>query len=195
MTHAKRNFITTSGELENYRPCIVDTIKWDQEFNAAYLEENKLTFIKVWGSVLTRNFGNYLNAYCLETFGFWKPLVQNSYGYVDTYISNNELSIVPTDMFARIFGISIQENLAAFRPMVGSGTLLWCFLICLYLCIMQFKKSWLILVPAFANWLVILIATPVAFSLRYVYILALALPLAFCLPILISRWEKEETVS
>ena len=178
---------------KNYRPCIVDTIKWDSEFNASYLEENKLTFIKVWASVLTRNFGNYINAYCLETFGFWKPLVQNSYGYVDTYISDNELSIVPTDMFARIFGISIQENLASFRPMMGSGTLLWCFLVCSYLCIMQDKKSWFILVPAFANWLVILLATPVAFSLRYVYIFALGLPLGICLPFIIG--EKEEGVS
>lgn len=178
---------------KNYRPCIVDTIKWDSEFNASYLEENKLTFIKVWASALTRNFGNYINAYCLETFGFWKPLVQNSYGYVDTYISDNELSIVPTDMFARIFGISIQENLASFRPMMGSGTLLWCFLVCLYLCIMQDKKSWFILVPAFANWLVILLATPVAFSLRYVYIFALGLPLGICLPFIVG--EKEEGVS
>lgn len=190
LTPAEEEFLFTilpeKNWKKNYRPCIVDTIKWDQEFNAAYLEENKLTFIKVWASVLTRNFGNYINAYCLETFGFWKPLVQNSYGYVDTYISDNELSIVPTDMFAQIFGISIQENLASFRPMVGSGTLLWCFLICLYLCIMQFRKSWLILVPAFANWLVILIATPVAFSLRYVYIFALGLPLGICLPFILG---------
>ena len=112
---------------------------------------------------------------------------------MDTYISDNELSIVPTDMFARIFGISIQENLASFRPMMGSGTLLWCFLVCSYLCIMQDKKSWFILVPAFANWLVILLATPVAFSLRYVYIFALGLPLGICLPFIFS--EKNEGVS
>lgn len=180
---------------KDYRPCIVDTIKWDSEFNTVYLEKNKFTFIKVWCSVLTKNFSSYINAYCLETFGFWKPLVQNSYGYVDTYISDNELSILPTDMFSKIFGISIQEKLENFRPMIGSGTLLWCFLICLYLCIMHAKKSWLILIPAFANWLVILIATPVAFSLRYVYIFALSLPLAFCLPFLISRYENEEIVS
>lgn len=193
LTPAEEEFLFTilpeKNWKKNYRPCIVDTIKWDQEFNATYLEENKLTFIKVWASALTRNFEKYINAYCLETFGFWKPLVQNSYGYVDTYISDNELSIVPTDMFARIFGISIQENLASFRPMVGSGTLLWCFLICLYLCIMQYRKSWLILVPAFSNWLVILIATPVAFSLRYVYIFALGLPLGICLPFILGDSE------
>ena len=76
--------------------------------------------------------------------------------------------------------------------MIGSGTLLWCFLICLYLCVMQSERTWLILLPAFANWLVILIATPVAFSLRYVYIYALSLPLAFCLPFLMARFQKEK---
>lgn len=199
LTPAEEEFLFTLLPEENwrkdYRPCIVDTIKWDKEFNAAYLEENKGTFIKVWFSVLTRNFGTYVNAYCLETFGFWKPFVQNSYGYIDTYISDNELSIVPEDMFLRLFGVSIQEKLAQFRPMIGSGTLLWCFLICLYLCIMQAKKSGLILVPALANWLVILIATPVAFSLRYVYIFALALPVALCLPFLVTEFEKDEAVS
>lgn len=199
LTPAEEEFLFTLLPEENwrkdYRPCIVDTIKWDKEFNAAYLEENKGTFIKVWFSVLTRNFGTYVNAYCLETFGFWKPFVQNSYGYIDTYISDNELSIVSEDMFLRLFGVSIQEQLAQFRPMIGSGTLLWCFLICLYLCIMQAKKTGLILVPALANWLVILIATPVAFSLRYVYIFALALPLALCLPFLVTEFEKDEAVS
>lgn len=196
LTPSEKEFLFTLLPEKNwkkdYRPCIVDPMKWDPEFNAAYLEDNKFVFIKIWAGVMTRNFGSYINAYCLETFGYWKLLVQNNYGYVDTYISDNELSIVPTDMFSHIFGISIQNKLNSFRPMIGSGTLLWCFLICLYLCVMQSERTWLILLPAFANWLVILIATPVAFSLRYVYIYALSLPLAFCLPFLMARFQKEK---
>lgn len=191
LTPSEEEFLFTLLPEKNwkkdYRPCIVDTIKWDSEFNSVFLEENKIQFLKVWASVLVKNFDSYVNAYCLETFGFWKPCVQNSYGYVDTYISDNELSIVPTDMFQQLFEISIQEKLTLFRPMLGSGTLLWVFLFCLYLCIIQTPKSSLILLPAFANWLVILLATPVAFSLRYVYIFALALPFALCLPFLVNK--------
>ena len=45
-------------------------------------------------------------------------------------------------------------------------------------------KNLLIYLPALFTWGTIVLATPIAFSLRYVYILVLMIPLDFVIPFL-----------
>ncbi|MBF1019248.1 MAG: hypothetical protein HXK90_07270, partial [Lachnospiraceae bacterium] len=47
--------------------------------------------------------------------------------------------------------------------------------------------DWIIYLPALGNVLTVLIATPVAFSLRYVYVFAIGLPLYVLLPFLYAE--------
>ncbi|MBF1013231.1 MAG: hypothetical protein HXK83_09355, partial [Lachnospiraceae bacterium] len=49
------------------------------------------------------------------------------------------------------------------------------------------KGDWIIYLPALGNVLTVLIATPVAFSLRYVYVFAIGLPLYVLLPFLYAE--------
>ena len=51
------------------------------------------------------------------------------------------------------------------------------------------NKNLLILLPALLNWLTLMVATPIAFTLRYVYILVLIIPLTIVVPILKSENE------
>ena len=51
-------------------------------------------------------------------------------------------------------------------------------------------KNLLIYLPAILTWATVLIAAPLAFSLRYVYILVLILPLGLILPILNQEHRK-----
>lgn len=170
---------------EKYTPCLVDTLKWDPNFNQEFLENNKSLFFKTWASMLIPNFSEYVKAYCLETFGFWKMGVQNDYGYIDTYISENSVGIYRVDLFEKWFGISLEPVLKNFKIYIGSGTLAFIMLWTTFmLWSLKSTKSILALLPSLITWLVILIATPVAFSLRYVYILPLALPLFIALPFL-----------
>ena len=49
------------------------------------------------------------------------------------------------------------------------------------------RGDWIIYLPALGNALTVFLATPVAFSLRYVYVFAIGLPLYVLLPFLYAE--------
>lgn len=171
-----------------YTPCLVDSIKWNVDFNEVYLEEHKKDVFGLWVRLLPKHFGSYIKAYCLDTFGFWHPYAQNKYGYIDEYILENDKGIYPVDLFEKLFGFSVKPYLLSFRPMMGSGTFLWVLLISAALCAKKHSYYRLLFyLPGFLCWLCIMIATPVAFSLRYVYILALLFPVYLIYPFINNK--------
>ena len=210
---------------ERYAPCLADKIKWTDGANMEYISQNKRSFWKVWGNLLLKNLAIYLRAYGMDTFGFWVPGVQNRYGYVDLYITENNLGLHQTDLIQKLFGSTIRPLLKKRMIWIGSGTLLWMTLGGMLLDILcregsgskisgregsgskipgskisgregsgskisggegekGGKGDWIIYLPALGNALTVLLATPVAFSLRYVYVFAIGLPLYVLLPFL-----------
>lgn len=170
-----------------YRPCLVDTIKWNPQFNLEFLLETKGQFFRVWLNGLIRNPAAYVKAYLLETFGFWLPGVQNEYGYTEILMTENDRGIAFVDLFAQLFGRSIRPAVEAYQVYIGSGTLLWLFLLGGLLAGLGGRERCAPYLPALLNWGTVMIATPVAFSLRYVYIFALALPLYLAIPVMSGR--------
>ena len=176
-----------------YRPCLVDTIKWNPLFDYTFLNSDKGRFFEVWAHGLKDNPLMYIKAYVLETFGFWLPGVQDDYGYTEIVaIPDNGYGIEPIDLFEQIFGFSIRQQVEAYQIYIGSGTLLW---LCLFGCLLamrQRKQACAAYLPALLNWGTVMVATPVAFSLRYVYIFALGLPFYLALPLMIRNAEDKQ---
>ena len=208
---------------ERYAPCLADKIKWTDGANMEYISQNKRSFWKVWGNLLLKNPAIYLRAYGMDTFGFWAPGVQNRYGYVDLYITENDLGLHQTDLVQKLFGRTIRPLLKKRMIWIGSGTLLWMTLGGMLLSILCRKSTsrkisnskisnskisgregsgskisgregekagggdWIIYLPALGNALTVFLATPVAFSLRYVYVFAIGLPLYVLLPFLYAE--------
>ena len=218
---------------ERYAPCLADKIKWTDGANMEYISQNKRSFWKVWGNLLLKNPAIYLRAYGMDTFGFWAPGVQNRYGYVDLYITENNLGLHQTDLIQKLFGSTIRPLLRKRMIWIGSGTLLWMTLGGMLLDILCREGSgskissskisgskisgskisgskisgsegsgskisgregekagggdWIIYLPALGNALTVFLATPVAFSLRYVYVFAIGLPLYVLLPFLYAE--------
>ena len=213
---------------ERYAPCLADKIKWTDGANMEYISQNKRSFWKVWGNLLLKNPAIYLRAYGMDTFGFWVPGVQNRYGYVDLYITENDLGLHQTDLVQKLFGSTIRPLLKKRMIWIGSGTLLWMTLGGMLLSILCRKSTsrkisnskisnskisnskisgregsgskisgregekagggdWIIYLPALGNALTVFLATPVAFSLRYVYVFAIGLPLYVLLPFLYAE--------
>ena len=110
---------------ERYAPCLADKIKWTDGANMEYISQNKRSFWKVWGNLLLKNPAIYLRAYGMDTFGFWALGVQNRYGYVDLYITENDLGLHQTDLVQKLFGRTIRPLLRKRMIWIGSGTLLW----------------------------------------------------------------------
>ena len=78
---------------------------------------------------------------------------------------------------------------------MGSGTLLW---LCLAGCALVCTRRWdgaVMYLPAMLNWATVMIATPVAYSLRYVYIFAIGLPLFLALPLMEASRNRKNRES
>lgn len=145
----------------------------------------------MWAQILPSNLSNYIKAYLMNTYGFWSLETKNKYGYVDTYIIDNSYGIKRTDYIEKYLGFSLESKLT--KPdFLGSGTLMWIMLLSIFLLIINKNYKYiLVLLPCIIGWVSIMIATPVAFSLRYVFMLAYALPLMIMLPMLVKN-QKEE---
>ena len=168
-----------------YRPCLNDPLKWNPQFDALFLCETKGQFFGVWLRTVLANPLLCLRAHLLATYGFWSPKAIHDWGYMYIEIHKNSSGIQYMNLLESLFGISLRPFISALPPLVGSGTLLWLSLAGFTLCMKQ-KQSILPYLPALINSLTVFIATPAAFSLRYVYILALGLPLFLTLPVIES---------
>lgn len=171
-----------------YNPETVDTLKWDGVFNRTFLNENKVEFLVTWAGMLVNNFAIYVKAYLQQTFWFWAPwqegLVQCFYS-IETVVNNAWL----TD-FLMTSGIHDQPLLPEalnniLRVWYGlgnkflrEGVCFWIMLGSLLLSILKNKTGKMIVVyaPILLLWLTIMISTPVASSMRYVFVFAYALP-------------------
>jgi hypothetical protein len=139
--------------------------------------------------MLISNPSSFFDAYCLDTFGFWKIGVSNKYGYGETYVHDNNLHIRAADLVKQLTGTSIKPLLDATRGKDGSGgyasvgLVAWMMLLVIALLVYRRRFDLLVVaVPCFVVWLTIMIATPVAFSFRYVFAIPLCLPGILLLP-------------
>lgn len=58
---------------EKYRPCVVDKLKWDNEFDGTYLSDHMPEFVRTYLSLGMKNPGKYIDAWAMMTFGYWAP--------------------------------------------------------------------------------------------------------------------------
>lgn len=177
--------ILPEEDWENYSPTLVDRIKFQGNFNSEYFNKNIGKFIKVWAELLIPNFGLYVRSYLMNTMGFWRPGIQYGAGYFySPGETTNEFGIYRTDLLQKITGHDFFEALDKSRLFICSGTLVWMMLTVIILIIL--KKSnlrlLLMLIPSLATWGTLLLATPIAFSFRYIFILGFNLPVCILLP-------------
>lgn len=179
------NQLLPISEYEKYSPMLADSIKWNPKFNNEFLNDNPKEFIKIWADLLPHNFKIYVDAYLLNTYGFWAPFEKNEYGFLDTRVNTNNLNIKQVDLIKLLTGSNVMSRVIERRNFLGSGTLFCLMIVGFYLYWLKGRKLlWIGYLPSLLTWLSIMVATPVAFSLRYVFILAVSLPLFFCLPFL-----------
>lgn len=174
-----------------YEPCLVDSIKCDSNFDTKFLADHKVEFLKVWAQMLPSNFKEYVKAYLMNTYGFWSIEIKNRYGFVDTYMTINNLRIKKTDIIKNATGKSMKKVFST-PDFLGSGTLLWITILSGIILIMNKKQKYLlVLLPCMISWLSIMVATPVAFSLRYVFMMVYALPLIIMLPFITKKDDNK----
>lgn len=187
------NLMPMEKYLEYYNPYLVDPIKWAPEFNTDYLNANKGEFFKTWFSLLKSNFGIYVEQYLMGTYGFWHIGGDTPYEFVKTEIAGNDWGIYQSQFFENKLGYFIQEELGNKYDFLPSGLFVWLLLYDIVLCWMKRKALYILpLTGMIGNWLTLMIATPTAFGIRYIYILVIAVPLLLVYPWLAGRQKEKE---
>ena len=199
-TEEEKEFLSEIMPLESwkraYTPLIVDNIKWDEDFNTEFFESHLKEFLKIWALKIPSNFGGYVKAYLLETLGFWHPYYQNDHGYTERYlVAKNDYEIHEIDIIKKVTGKSLKNNLDKFRVMIGAGTMVFIMLFSLVISLdFQRKRIWLLYLTSLICWGLVMISTPTAFSLRYVFVLMLATPIFIFCPFFKNEKSKNNDI-
>lgn len=182
MTPEQEEFLNKVMPLETmkafYRPFVVDTIKWCDQYNNEFLEENKGEFLKIWAGMLKTNPKLYTDAYLYITLGYWNPFKQSEISYINPEMWPDLVDIDrywQRDLIKDLTSNSLREDLSP-KTLYSSALFLFITLVLFTLSINKKDKSWLAFVPALTTYLTVFLATPLAFALRYVYIVVLTLP-------------------
>ena len=203
MNDTEREAVTSLLPEEEYKrvytPCLVDSIKWDYgHFDDYYLEHNTVHLLKCWGTMCLKNFPSYVKAYCLETFGYWKIGARNGYGDMVAGISEGEgwdvYDLHTTDVLQRLPGgawLSAVQDKLQIHFSIGTLFALWV----LELALLLRRKAYpfaLVLAPGALLWLTLMLAAPVAFGVRYAYLLLAGFPLIPVVPVLAGNKNQQE---
>lgn len=181
--------ILPEEQWAKYCPTLSDDLKGNPELDQNYLKSHFGSFLKVWAQLLVPHFGTYVEAYLMQTLGFWQPDCWQG-NYYDYYTGIDDIYGVgwrQSDWIDVFTGHSLLQPLSARCRFISSGTMVWLMLLCLALILGQGKETrgrrLLVLSPLLICWLVVMLAVPIAYSYRYVLMLPLALPLFLVLPL------------
>lgn len=171
--------------IENYCPTLSDDLK--TATNIPYLEEHLSDFLAVWAQLLLPHLGTYVKAYLMQMLGFWQPGVYRG-NYFDYWVGVEDFfdrGYEAKDMLQATTGISLKNILESRMEFIPSGTMVWLMFFALSAILCQNtnkRRRILVLLPLLASWLIIMIASPIAYAYRYIVMIPLAFPVIFTIP-------------
>ena len=182
---------------ETYRPCVVDRLKWDSEFDQGFLNDHLIGFATHWLSMFKQNPHCYFQAWELNTFGYWavnyweynfdtgniyKGNLNDLYTQADLGIRPKNLLTNPIMDFSKIFKIE--------GAVISLAILNW--IIFFIMTVIIAKKNYLYLLPLAPSLGLIatlFVATPYTYWQRYGLAEYYLIPFYFI--ILISALKKK----
>jgi hypothetical protein len=173
----------------------VDNIKWNDEFDREYLNETKAEFVKIWLEIFPNNIGVYMEAYILNTYGIWGIETRNGEQYYQKKIYDNDIGLYQDSPLPGIIAYFFQKyycNRFTYGYL-SEGTSFWVMFGLLFWLIYRKKYSKIcVFAPMIMNFISLMLATPIAFSFRYVFTMALAFPFMILMPFVKSddKWAN-----
>ena len=185
------NILPKKAWKASYRPLIVDSIKWNKQFNSSQIDDHKLDFFVNYAKLGLKHPERYLEAALMTSCGFWSPTVGNGINlccyqasFWPTYKRDDAKQI---DFIERIAGFPLRDKLAV--PLFPSNAwFTWALLVSIAICLgVGNRRVALGLLPLAMLFVTLLVATPIAYSLRYCFVLVIAVPLFILAPWIKSR--------
>ena len=172
-----------------YSPIVVDPIKFDPSFNRDYFMENSNLFMQSYMRTIRKNPVKAFKSYLLATMGFWDVYENSPVAYICNFHFSNA-NYFMSDYFDYYFDISFR-NFAEPKTFLSSAIFVWIMVASIFICLAKRNYTGLIpLLPSLGLWLTIMVATPVAFSFRYIYSLFLCTPIYFLVLLSVCNENK-----
>lgn len=175
-----------------YAPMFVDTIKYDDAFDTDFLQDNKERFVSVYLTLGFSHPDTYFRAYLSATYGYWSFLAPNKNQSYLFSISDNVrseadiLQMEEWDLYNRpVYPQGFSEAFdSLYRSVVWAPSGGFCFMLVLVLSLvlatMKGSPRWLLVsMPCLLLWGTVMVAAPIASTLRYLFPLVVALPFLF----------------
>lgn len=179
---------------ESYAPLLLDNTTVHPEFDSTYIATNSGEIRKLWLQLFKQNPSKYIESYLLSTLGYWDVNKQ----FHDAYVSNfmwpttpTVFGVVQTDLIKKFTGVSIIDEIKITKLYSSALFLFMMFTSALFTIYKKNYKNLLMYLPALFTWGTIMLATPISFSMRYVYILVLMTPLDFLIPFMSRKQTKD----
>lgn len=166
--------LLTSGDYRSqYRPTCTDMLKWSGDFNGALIDNGE--FWERWASMLVRNPITYLEAWELQTCGFWTvnvPLAVTFEDNIESGVPRNfgtELQDNWNIQAQNLFGSELAYDLFPYHTWsVPVGIVLWTVLyLALCLILLNVRGFAVSLLPVLGLLATLLIASPIWYWPRY----------------------------
>lgn len=162
---------------ETYRPCCVDLLKWDPDFSTNAMEEG---MYRHWLSMFLKNPVAYIEAWELNTFGFWTLNVPEinyadwnlSAGVIRNKLDPQYVANTYTEYGIEMKNLFGENTLRAFLPtdewFIPAGWMFWgCVFLSLCMLLRGQFGSLIALVPTFGLLLPLILVTPTCYWIRY----------------------------
>ena len=167
----------------SYDPYLVDRIKFNEKFDWEYLNANKKEFLKIWTGLLVKNLPVYIEAYGKATCGLWavkKGYIERpdslNYGFGRDFTDSYGIhvkTVLPEGMDNKLS--DLMYRFTDVTP--GEGQLLWIvLLLSIVFMLLNANRYFIIFAPVIGGYITLFLATPGAYSWRYIYYAALLVP-------------------
>lgn len=183
--------------VENYSPGLVDHLKWSNEFNTEFFNKHQDKFVKVWLSLMIKNPKIYLEAWALNTCGFWGI----NYWELNGFKKNITMGVPRGEELKEAYQINVSnsksdESQGVFSlstPMPAVALCLWIALGMIVFALVNRVPRYLILfIPCLGNILTLVLASPITYWPRYGLSFICLLPLCIVFPFIIKPLKQYE---
>lgn len=180
---------------QQYKNVTSDPIKTLTNNN--FLKENNREFFQTYLKLFVSNPLTYVEAYLMETIGYWYPdVIYWATGGENSDLFESEKEIKTTPLTPKWYNEVIDHSVSRAIPFAN---LFWSIGLYFMLLVLSSaltayynKKYLLCYVPLYGLWLSIMAATPVFCELRYVYGIFTCIPLLVIIPFIVKQSRVKE---
>lgn len=183
---------------KSYNAEIVDSIKFNDNYNAEAFEENKIEYLKLWVNLCFKHFGIATEAYLTSTLGYYYPNVD--YWVTTAKIDENDIGVHTSSFVPDNIRDEITKLGTRTLPIIGNtwciALAFWLILLSAYIAVKRYRTKCIVYVyvPIFGIWLTMMVATPVFAEFRYIFSAFTCLPILLIVPFLRKKGVSYEKI-